>query len=239
MSERAVVPSGPSAARGEDKISHSPGSVCAMSRSRLAVVALVSLLVTALLSLGVSRGFGALRLEWRTLQFLPRHRSTSWGDLANFLAVPVIGGVLIASLVFGALRRVLLRVLVGAGSAALAFVISEQIMKPLVGQRWNGPLLSFPSGNVTAVCATALAMWVALYPVLGQWTRIITFVFGAAWTLLMSIAVVGAFWHTPLDAIGSVLLSVGVVTGVAAFLKPRTGPAPPVARTPLRITAGV
>jgi hypothetical protein len=210
-----------------------------MSRSRLAVVALVSLLVTALLSLGVSRGFGALRLEWRTLQFLPRHRSTSWGDLANFLAVPVIGGVLIASLVFGALRRVLLRVLVGAGSAALAFVISEQIMKPLVGQRWNGPLLSFPSGNVTAVCATALAMWVALYPVLGQWTRIITFVFGAAWTLLMSIAVVGAFWHTPLDAIGSVLLSVGVVTGVAAFLKPRTGPAPPVARTPLRITAGV
>jgi hypothetical protein len=239
MSERAVVPSGPSAARGEDKISHSPGSVCAMSRSRLAVVALVSLLVTALLSLGVSRGFGALRLEWRTLQFLPRHRSTSWGDLANFLAVPVIGGVLIASLVFGALRRVLLRVLVGAGSAALAFVISEQIMKPLVGQRWNGPLLSFPSGNVTAVCATALAMWVALYPVLGQWTRIITFVFGATWTLLMSIAVVGAFWHTPLDAIGSVLLSVGVVTGVAAFLKPRTGPAPPVARTPLRITAGV
>jgi len=210
-----------------------------MSRSRLTAVALVSLLVTALLSLGVSRGFGALRLEWRTLQFLPRHRSTSWGDLANFLAVPVIGGVLIASLVFGALKRVLLRVLVGAGSAALAFVISEQIMKPLVGQRWNGPLLSFPSGNVTAVCATALAMWIALYPVLGQWTRVITFVFGATWTLLMSIAVVGAFWHTPLDAIGSVLLSVGVVTGVAAILKPRTGPAPPAARTPVRLTAGV
>jgi hypothetical protein len=210
-----------------------------MSRSRLTAVALVSLLVTALLSLGVSRGFGALRLEWRTLQFLPRHRSTSWGDLANFLAVPVIGGVLIASLVLGALRRVLLRVLVGAGSAALAFVISEQIMKPLVGQRWNGPLLSFPSGNVTAVCATALAMWIALYPVLGQWTRVITFVFGATWTLLMSIAVVGAFWHTPLDAIGSVLLSVGVVTGVAAILKPRTGPAPPAARTPVRLTAGV
>ncbi len=28
--------------------------------------------------------------------------------------------------------------------------------------------LSFPSGNVTAVCATALAMWIALYPVLGM-----------------------------------------------------------------------
>jgi hypothetical protein len=220
-------------------MSQSPGSVCAMSRSRLAVVALVSLVVTALLSLGVSRGFGALRLEWRTLQVLPRHRSTSWGDLANFLAVPVISGVLIVSLVFGALRRVLLRVLVGAGSAALAFVISEQVMKPLVGQRWNGPLLSFPSGNVTAVCATALAMWIALYPVLGHWTRIVTFLSGAAWTLLMSIAVVGAFWHTPLDAIGSVLLSVGVVTAVAAILHPKASPAPPAARTPVRLTAGV
>jgi len=223
----------PPAARGEDKMSQSPGSVCAMSRSRLAVVALVSLVVTALLSLGVSRGFGALRLEWRTLQVLPRHRSTSWGDLANFLAVPVISGVLIASLVFGALRRVLLRVLVGAGSAALAFVISEQIMKPLVGQRWNGPLLSFPSGNVTAVCATALAMWIALYPVLGNLARVITFAIGAGWTLLMSVVVVGALWHTPLDDIGSLFLSVGIVTAGAAILGPKKStPAPPVETEP-------
>ena len=80
--------------------------------------------------------------------------------------------------------------------------------------------LSFPSGNVTAVCATALAMWIALYPVLGKWARIITFVFAATWTFLMSVAVVGAFWHTPLDAIGSVLLSVGVVTAAGASLDP-------------------
>ena len=113
---------------------------------------------------------------------------------------------MIASLVFGALRRILLRVGVFAGFAAAAFVISEQIAKPVVGERFFGEL-SFPSGNVTAVCATAVAMWIALYPVLGKWARGITFVFGAAWTLLMSVAVVGAIWHTPLDCVGSVLLS--------------------------------
>ncbi len=52
-------------------------------------------------------------------------------------------------------------------------------------------------------CATALAMWLALYPLLGARARIITFVLGVAWTLLMSLAVVGAHWHTPLDAVGS------------------------------------
>ena len=204
------------------------------------VVGVVSLLVTALLSLVVSRGFGALRLEWRAVEFLPRHPSASWADLAEFLAVPVIGAVLIAGVAFGALKRVLVRVIVGAGSAALAFVISEHIMKPLVGQRWGGgPLLSFPSGHVTAVCATALAMWIALYPVLGKWARVITFAFAATWTFLMSVAVVGAFWHTPLDAIGSVLLSVGVVTAVGAILDPTKAPASRIKRHSVRVTAGV
>jgi membrane-associated phospholipid phosphatase len=209
-----------------------------MTRSRLMVVGVVSLLVTALLSLIVSRGFGAIRLEWRVLEYLPRHPSASWGDLAGFLAVPAIGAVLIASVAFGALKRVLVRVIVGAGSAALAFVITEHVMKPLVGQTWNGPLLSFPSGHVTAVCATALAMWIALYPVLGTWTRVITFALAATWTCLMSAAVVGALWHTPLDAIGSVVLSVGVVAAVAAILDPKA-PARRIKRHSLRVTAGI
>ena len=36
----------------------------------------------------------------------------------------------------------------------------------------------------------------------------------------MAVAVVGAFWHTPLDDVGSILLSVGVVTAGAAILGP-------------------
>ena len=34
-----------------------------------------------------------------------------------------------------------------------------------------------------------------------------------SWSLLMSLAVVGAQWHTPLDAVGSILLSVGMRLG--------------------------
>jgi hypothetical protein len=45
-------------------------------------------------------------------------------------------------------------------------------------------------------------------------------VLGAAWTLLMSLAVVGAQWHTPLDAVGSILLSIGIVTAGAALFEP-------------------
>ena len=61
---------------------------------------------------------------------------------------------------------------------------------------------------------------------LGRWARIITFVLGAAWTFLMSAAVVGAFWHAPLDGVGSTLLSVGVVTAGAATLQPEPVPLP-------------
>jgi len=45
---------------------------------------------------------------------------------------------------------------------------------------------TFPSGNVTAVSATALAMWLALHPLLGTRARDVALVLGAAWTLLMS-----------------------------------------------------
>jgi hypothetical protein len=83
-------------------------------------------------------------------------------------------------------------------------------------------------------------MWIALYPVLGYSARVITFALGAAWTLLMSVAVVGAFWHTPLDDIGSLLLSVGFVAAGAAIVGPKKrAPAPLVEPEPEPVTAGV
>jgi hypothetical protein len=210
-----------------------------VSRSKLSVVAVVSLLATALLGLAVSRGHSALQLDRNALHLLGRPQDVArLAKLADFLAAPVIAAVLIASLVFGALRRILLRVGVFAGFAAAAFVISEQIAKPVVGERFFGEL-SFPSGNVTAVCATAVAMWIALYPVLGKLGRRITFVFGAAWTLLMSAVVVGAIWHTPLDCVGSVLLSLGVVAAGAAIYQPKPAASPPAPVEPVRIMGRV
>jgi hypothetical protein len=199
-----------------------------MSRPRLTVVALSSLLATALLGFAVSRGFAAFRVERHVIHLLGHPPNVErWTDLADFLAVPVIATVVVVSVVYGAVRRVFLRVAALAGFAAVALVISEQIIKPAVQQRLHGEL-SFPSGNVTAVCATALAMWLALYPVLGKSLRGITFGLGAAWTALMSLAVVGAFWHTPLDCIGSVLVSIGIVTAGAAIVAPGATRGPPV-----------
>lgn len=105
--------------------------------------------------------------------------------------------------------------MVYATFAAVTFLISEYVAKPLVRETYFGNL-SFPSGNVTAVCATALALWMALYPLLGKRARDVTFVLGVAWTLLMCLAVVALLWHTPVDALGSILLSVGIVTAGAA-----------------------
>ena len=209
---------------GEVRSSQRARTVFTVLRSRLTAVSLVSLLATALLSLAVSRGHDGYHLESGALHLIGRSSSVeSWAELADFLAVPVIAVVLIVSLLYGAERRVLPRVVVMAGFAAAAELINERIVKPVVQERIHGTL-SFPSGHVTAVCATAVAMWIALYPVLGR-ARSITFLLGAAWTLLMSVAVVGAFWHTPIDAIGSIPLSVGIVTAGAAMLGP--GPAPP------------
>ena len=57
--------------------------------------------------------------------------------------------------------------------AAWALLISEQWIKPLVQRTYYGEL-TFPPGNVTAVHATALAMWLALGPVLGRQPRYAT-----------------------------------------------------------------
>jgi undecaprenyl-diphosphatase len=143
----------------------------------------------------------------------------SWGEFAEFLAAPIVGAVLVASFAFGLVRRAGLRVAVYAALAAAAILVSEHVAKPLVERTYQGEL-TFPSGSVTAVCGTAFAMWLALYPLLGNRARNIVLVLGVAWTLLTSAAVVGAHWHTPVDAVGSILLSVGIVSAGAAVFEP-------------------
>ncbi len=210
-----------------------------VARAKLSVIAGVSLLAMALLSLAVSRGYSGLMLDRNAIHLLGRPPDVAlWKGVADYLAAPAIAVVLIASLVVGAFHRILLRVGVFGGLAGAAFVVGELVVKPAVGERFFGQL-SFPSGNVTAVCATSVAMWIALYPVLGKWARSITFVFGLGWTVLMSAAVVGAIWHTPLDCVGAVLLSLGVVTAGAAIYQPKTAPIRAAPPEPVRVMEGV
>ena len=115
----------------------------------------------------------------------------SWVDLAELLAAPAIGAALVVSFALGYVRRAFLRVAVYEVLATAALLLNELVAKPLVQRTYNDEL-TFPSGHVTAVSATALAMWLALYPLLGKRARRVTLMLGVVWSLLMSLAVVGA-----------------------------------------------
>jgi membrane-associated phospholipid phosphatase len=195
-------------------------------RSTLTAIALLSLLSFALLAADLAHGHGLYSFERPLLRSLGSPSSVAaWADVADLLAAPAIIVVVVAALAIGALRRCLVRVAVYAGFAVVALLLSERVAKPLVHETYHG-LLTFPSGNVTAVCATALAMWLALYPRLGDRTRVVTGLLGVVWVLLMSVAVTGAHWHTPFDALGAVLLSVGIVAAGGAVFE-RATPHPP------------
>lgn len=197
-----------------------------MPRARLGVIALVCLYATAILASAVAHGRSPFGFEDPAIRWLgPPSAIRGWADLAELLAAPTIIAVLVVSFGVGLARRAFVRVVFYAALAAWALLISEHAIKPLVQRTYYGEL-TFPSGNVTAVSATALAMWLALGPLLGRLPRHVALVLGGEWVLLMSLAVVGAHWHTPLDAIGSVLLSVGVVTAGAAVFDPAGTPGP-------------
>jgi membrane-associated phospholipid phosphatase len=191
-------------------------------RSKLTFTALVSLAAFVLLALLVAHGRGPYGFEDPAFTLLGTGSAvSSWADLPEVLTVPVIAAALLVSFAFGIAHRSTLRVIAYTVIAAAALLLSEYVAKPSVGRTFYGDF-TFPSGTVTAVSATALAMWLALYPMFGKPGRTVIFVIGAAVTLLMAVAVVGARWHTPLDDLGSILLSVGVVTGGAAAFEAMT-----------------
>lgn len=209
-----------------------------VSRQKLSVTALTCLSSFVLLALAVAHGRGPYRFEDPVFKWLGRPFSTvSWTNLAELLSAPFVSAALVISVVFGIAGRAFSRVAVYAAFAASAFLISEHVAKPIIQRSYYGEL-TFPSGSVTAVSATALAMWLALYPLLRKRARFVTLVVGSVWTLLTAVAVVGALWHTPIDDLGSLLLSAGVVTGCAAAFEhaatrgPRTGGGRSIARDP-------
>ena len=197
-----------------------------MPRARIGVIALVCLYATATLASTVAHGSSPYGFEDAAINWLgPPSATRHWADLAELLAAPTIVAVLVVSFGISLARRAFVRVLFYAAVALWALLISEHGIKPLV-QRTYDSELTFPSGNVTAVSAIALAMWFALGPLLGRRERSVILALGSGWVLLMSLAVVGARWHTPLDAIGSVLLSVGLLAAGAAVFEPLGTPGP-------------
>jgi membrane-associated phospholipid phosphatase len=190
-----------------------------VSSARLAITALICLFAFAALALVVAHGSSPYRFEDHVIGWLGHPSAVRrWANLAELLGTPALVVVLVICSALGLARRAFLRIALYAGLAFGAILISEHIAKPLV-QRTYVSELTFPSGSVTAASATAVAMWLALYPLLEKRARVASLILGLAWILLMSLAVVGGLWHTPLDAVGSVLLSVGIVSAGAAILE--------------------
>jgi membrane-associated phospholipid phosphatase len=197
-----------------------------MPRAALKMTGLLCLVAFAVLSLVVAHCRGPYGFEAPVIRWLVRpDESRVWSDVSHVLAAPAIGAALVVSLAFGVGRRAALRVAAYAALGAAAFLLGEQVVEPLV-RAGRATVFSFPSGHVTAVSATALAMWLALHPLLGARARTYALALGIAWTLLMSLAVVAVHWHTPVDAAGGILLSVGVVAGGASVLEPALSRSP-------------
>lgn len=187
-----------------------------LSRRGLAYAGFGGFLAFLILAAAVAHSQGPYGFEQPAFRWLGAPASTlGWDRVAEDLGIRVILVALVALAVVGFVRRALFRVAVYAALGGAALFANEYVVKPLVQRSYVGEL-SFPSGNVTAVCATALAVWLALYPLVGRRTRRLVLVVGVVWTLAMALAVVGAQWHTPVDDLGSLLLCLGVVVGGAA-----------------------
>ena len=190
-----------------------------MPKVRLTITASICLLATAALAVAVAHESGPYGFEDPALNWLGRRSALhSWADLAELLTAPAVFAALVVALAVGWLKHAVWRILFYALLAVGALLMSEHVAKPLVQRTYYGEL-TFPSGSVTAVSATALALCFALGPRLGRRARHVALAIGVAWILLISLAVIGAHWHTPLDAVGSILLSVGIVTAGAAVFE--------------------
>ena len=188
-------------------------------KASLTITAVLCLFATAVLASAVAHGNGPYGFEDPALNWLGRPSAVqAWNDLAELLTAPAVVAALVVALVVGLLKHAAWRVLLYAACAVTAFLVSEHLVKPLVQRTYYGEL-TFPSGSVTAVSATVLALWFALGPRLGRRARGVALAIGVAWVLLISLAVVGGRWHTPVDAVGSILLSVGIVTAGVAILE--------------------
>lgn len=183
---------------------------------RLALVSVVSLLSFGALAVAVAHGQGPYGFERPVAAWLGAPGTTRfWNDVAEALALPVGIVVLVTAVVIGLAWRTPFRVICFSAFAFMTLVLSNDVFKSLVDRHYYGEP-TFPSGNVTAVAAIVVAVWLALYPGLAKPGRIGMFLLGVVWIALMSAAVVGALWHTPVDALGSLLLSIGVVCAGAA-----------------------
>lgn len=133
-------------------------------------------------------------------------------DVTNpALAVAVLGAVAVGAIVR---RRWNLLILVLI-AAPVSVVLSEVVLKPLVG-RHRGDSLAYPSGHETglgsAVCVLALVLLGSSVPVLAKTIGMIVL---ALLLVVGGIGLVGAFYHYATDIVGAVGVVVATTLATA------------------------
>jgi len=143
--------------------------------------------------------------DWGLSFIHPAVGDSFYVRVTDLRSVPflVAGSILAALMVVGRDRLRALACLVGPG---LSIVLVEWLLKPVVGRRL-AEVLSFPSGSTTVVASVATA-WVLAIP--RRFTPVAV-VIGAFLVGLECIAVIALQWHLPTDALGGVVVGVGVV----------------------------
>jgi len=150
--------------------------------------------------------------DWGTSLFPPDPHGAFWRHVTELRRIPIfVGGSLVAAaVVVGRDRR---RALACAVAPALAVLLTEYLVKPVIARRSLGAL-AFPSGTTTALAALATAWAIAVPPRL----RAVVVAVGAVVVGLACAAVTALQWHLPTDALGGALFGVGVVLVVDGVL---------------------
>jgi hypothetical protein len=159
------------------------------------------------------------------------HITTPWAVTA--LIVMVVAGALLA-------RNRRLGVVAAAGPL-LAFVLTEHVLKPLVGRtiprypRLAFPThtLAYPSGHETGLASLTTVLVILVFVVTASKARrVAAIVVALVVDLLGCLALVGNYFHYATDTFAAIGVAVGSVVGVALLVDARTVASSPDAATP-------
>ena len=142
----------------------------------------------------------------------PEPKDSLWIRVTELRTLPVLlGGSLVAALVVVGRDR--WRALACLVAPALAVLLAEYVLKPVIARRYSG-VLTFPSGHVTAVASLGTA-WTLAVP---RWLRWPMAAVAAAVVVLMTVSVIRLGWHYASDALAGVAVGCGVVLLLDGFL---------------------
>ena len=192
-------------------------------RRAAVVVILLATLVLAILALRYAHQEAAGRLD-RTLDIYIRTRLRQEQSLTEALislADPPQAAILVVALAgAAAFARRWSGMMLLLGGTPTAIMISEVILKPLVGRLRYGHL-TFPSGHATAMAAIATATAILLIG--AQWPRSVALRLCASLAAIVvaasvAIALVAQHVHYATDTVAGCCVAVGVVLTMALGL---------------------